>query len=37
MDGRRLENQGMVIAADIDGRPVLLHPEKQVPDWSRVI
>ena len=28
---RGLESQGMVLAADIAGRPILLHPESPVP------
>ncbi len=28
---------GMILAADLDGRPVLLHPEKEIPAGSPVI
>jgi methionyl-tRNA synthetase len=31
-----VESQGMVLAASVDGRPVLLHPEGEVPDGSPV-
>lgn len=30
------ESQGMVLCADVDGRPVLLHPESEVPLGSLV-
>jgi len=30
------ESHGMIIAADVDGRPVLLHPEEEVPPGSIV-
>ena len=29
-----VESQGMVLAASVDGRPVLLHPGTEVPDGS---
>ncbi len=29
-----IESQGMVLAVDVDGEPVLLHPEKEVPPGS---
>lgn len=29
-------SQGMIIAADVDGYPVLLHPEKDIPPGSLV-
>ncbi len=32
-----LESQGMLMAADVDGKAVLLHPDKEVPEGSRVI
>ncbi len=32
-----LESQGMIIAADIAGKPVLLHPEKEVPGGTKVM
>jgi len=31
-----IESQGMVLAASIDGKPVLLHPDKQVPAGTQV-
>ncbi|MDH3402590.1 MAG: methionine--tRNA ligase [Acidobacteriota bacterium] len=31
-----IESQGMVLAASDDGEPVLLHPERPVPDGTRV-
>jgi methionyl-tRNA synthetase len=31
-----VESQGMVLAASIDGKPVLLHPDAQVPNGTRV-
>ncbi|HSG38479.1 MAG TPA: methionine--tRNA ligase, partial [Thermoanaerobaculia bacterium] len=31
-----VESQGMVLAASLDGKPVLLHPEVQVPNGTRV-
>jgi len=30
------KSQGMIIAADIEGRPVLLHPEKDTPPGTVV-
>ena len=33
---RGIESQGMILAIDVDGRPVLLHPEKEVPPGSLV-
>ena len=33
---RGIESQGMILAADADGKPVLLHPEKEVPPGSAV-
>ena len=33
---RGVESQGMMLAADADGRPVLLHPDREVPPGSRV-
>jgi len=29
-----IESQGMILAVDVDGKPVLLHPEKKVPPGS---
>jgi methionyl-tRNA synthetase len=31
-----VESQGMVLAASVDGKPVLLHPEAPVPNGTRV-
>ena len=31
-----LESQGMILAADGEGRPILLHPDKEVPPGSIV-
>jgi len=31
-----IESNGMVLAASIDGKPVLLHPDAQVPNGTRV-
>lgn len=33
---RGVESHGMILAADVQGRPVLLHPEKSSPPGSRV-
>jgi len=33
---RGIESQGMILAIDVDGKPVLLHPEKEVPPGSVV-
>ena len=33
---RGYESQGMILAADVEGRPVLLHPENEVPPGSIV-
>ena len=30
------ESQGMIIAADVEGHPILLHPEKEIPPGSIV-
>lgn len=30
-------SQGMIIAADLDGYPILLHPEKEIPAGSMII
>lgn len=34
---RGVESQGMIIAANVGGNPVLLHPENKVPNGSNVI
>ncbi len=31
-----VESQGMVLAASLDGKPVLLRPDTQVPNGTRV-
>jgi len=33
---RGLESHGMILAADVGGRPVLLHPEREIPVGSIV-
>ena len=33
---RGIESQGMILAIDVNGKPVLLHPEKEVPPGSIV-
>ncbi|TAL56943.1 MAG: methionine--tRNA ligase [Bacteroidetes bacterium] len=33
---RGYDSEGMIIAADVDGRPVLLYPETEVPPGSIV-
>ena len=33
---RGIESQGMVLAASVDGRPVLLHPDSDVPPGSSI-
>lgn len=33
---RGYDSQGMILAADVDGRPVLLHPDEEVPQGSMV-
>ena len=33
---RGVESQGMILAADADGKPILLHPDRQVPSGSIV-
>ena len=33
---RGFESQGMIMAADVDGKPTLLHPEKEIPAGSKV-
>ena len=30
------ESQGMILAADLNGKPVLLHPEKEIPPGTIV-
>ncbi len=31
-----IESQGMLLAADVDGRPVILKPDNQVPPGTKV-
>ena len=31
---RGIESQGMVLAVDVNGKPILLHPEEEVPPGS---
>jgi len=31
-----VESQGMILAVDVNGEPVLLHPEREVPPGSMV-
>lgn len=33
---RGIESQGMILAVDVDGKPVLLHPDEEVPPGSTV-
>jgi methionyl-tRNA synthetase len=33
---RGVVSEGMVLAASVDGKPVLLHPERPVPDGTPV-
>jgi methionine--tRNA ligase beta chain len=33
---RGFESQGMILAADEDGKPTLLHPEEEVPPGTEV-
>jgi len=33
---RGIESQGMILAVDLEGNPVLLHPEREVPPGSLV-
>lgn len=33
---RGVESQGMILAADVSGRPVLLHPDTEIPAGSTV-
>ena len=33
---RGVESQGMILAADINGKAVLLHPDKKIPDGSHI-
>jgi methionine--tRNA ligase beta chain len=31
-----LESQGMLLAADVDGQPVILRPDKEVPPGTKI-
>jgi len=31
-----VESQGMILAVEVNGKPILLHPDKEVPTGSRV-
>ena len=31
-----IKSHGMVLAADVDGKPILLYPEKEVPPGSKI-
>lgn len=31
---RGIESQGMILAIDVDGKPTLMHPDKEVPPGS---
>ena len=31
-----VESQGMILAVDVNGRPILLHPDMEVPAGSKV-
>jgi methionine--tRNA ligase beta chain len=33
---RGIESQGMILAVDIEGKATLLHPDKEVPNGSKV-
>ena len=33
---RRIESQGMLLAADIEGKPVLLKPDEEVPPGTKI-
>ncbi|MBN1254909.1 MAG: methionine--tRNA ligase subunit beta [Deltaproteobacteria bacterium] len=33
---RGIESQGMILAADVDGKPVMIIPDKEVPPGSKV-
>ena len=33
---RGLESQGMILAAEVEGKPDLIHPEEEVPNGSKV-
>jgi len=31
-----VESQGMILAVEVNGKPILLHPDKEVPAGSRI-
>ncbi len=31
-----VESRGMILAVDVNGKPILLHPDKEVPAGSRI-
>lgn len=31
-----IESKGMILAVDVDGKPILLYPEKEVPVGSKI-
>jgi len=31
-----VESQGMILAVEVNGKPILLHPDKEVPTGSRI-
>jgi len=31
-----LDSRGMILAADVDGKPILLHPDKEIPPGSMI-
>lgn len=33
---KRVQSQGMILAADVGGKPILLHPEAEIPHGSVV-
>lgn len=33
---RGIESQGMILAVDIDNKAILLHPDKKVPNGSKI-
>lgn len=33
---RGVESQGMILAVEVNGKPILLHPDREVPAGSRI-
>jgi methionyl-tRNA synthetase len=31
-----VESRGMILAVEVNGKPILLHPDKDVPAGSRI-